>query len=225
MTVKGTTRNDFDTDSKINTLGIDLVLSIDVSASMLAKDFKPNRLEAAKNVASDFITARPNDRIGLVSFSGESFTQVPITSDHLIVQEQLAKMEYGFLAQGTAIGMGIATGVNRLKNSEAKSKVIILMTDGVNNAGIIDPLIAIEEIKNGTIEPNFILLDVNMPGMSGWGFIEEMKNSGKEFPVVMFTASVDEEDRDKADANPIVKMFMDKPLTRDKLVLLEPLLN
>ena len=134
----------FDADQKINTYGIDIVLSVDVSASMLAKDFEPNRLEAAKDVASNFIKARPNDRIGLVTFSGESFTQVPITSDHYIVQEQLSKIDYGFLEQGTAIGMGVATGVNRLKASNSKSKVIILMTDGVNNAGIIDPKLAVE---------------------------------------------------------------------------------
>ncbi|MGB1315343.1 MAG: vWA domain-containing protein [Chitinophagales bacterium] len=134
----------FDSDEKVKTMGIDIVLSMDVSASMLAKDFKPNRMEAAKEVASNFIEARPNDRMGLVVFSGESFTQVPVTTDHLIVQEQLAKIKHGLLAQGTAIGMGIATGVNRLKNSDAKSKVIILMTDGVNNAGLIDPKLATE---------------------------------------------------------------------------------
>lgn len=134
----------FNSEEKVNAYGIDLVLSVDVSASMLAQDFKPSRLEAAKKVASDFVAARANDRIGLVIFSGESFTQVPITTDHLIVQEQLKKIQYGFLEQGTAIGMGIATGVNRLKNSDSKSKVIILMTDGVNNAGTIDPKLALE---------------------------------------------------------------------------------
>lgn len=134
----------FDSDEKVNAYGIDLVLSLDVSASMLAQDFSPNRLEAAKSVASDFVAARENDRIGLVIFSGESFTQVPITTDHMIVQEQLSKINYGFLEQGTAIGMGIATGVNRLKNSDSKSKVIILMTDGVNNSGTIDPKLALE---------------------------------------------------------------------------------
>lgn len=134
----------FDSDEKVNTFGIDIVLSMDVSASMLAQDFKPNRLEAAKKVASEFVTGRENDRFGLVVFSGESFTQVPVTTDHLIVQEQLRKIQYGFLSQGTAIGMGIATGVNRLKNSTSKSKVIILMTDGVNNAGTIDPKLALE---------------------------------------------------------------------------------
>lgn len=134
----------FDSDEKVNAYGIDLVLSLDVSASMLARDFEPNRLESAKKVASNFVKARKNDRIGLVIFSGESFTQVPITTDHLIVQEQLHKIQYGFLEQGTAIGMGIATGVNRLKNSDSKSKVIILMTDGVNNSGTIDPQLALE---------------------------------------------------------------------------------
>jgi len=131
-------------EEKIKSYGIDIVLSLDVSASMLAKDFKPNRLEAAKEVASEFIDKRQNDRIGLVIFSGESFTQVPVTTDHLIVKEQLKKIKYGFLSQGTAIGMGIATGVNRLKNSKAKSKIIVLMTDGVNNAGLIDPMLATE---------------------------------------------------------------------------------
>ena len=131
-------------EEKIKSYGIDIVLSLDVSASMLAKDFKPNRLEAAKEVASEFIDKRQNDRIGLVIFSGESFTQVPVTTDHLIVKEQLEKIKYGFLSQGTAIGMGIATGVNRLKNSKAKSKIIVLMTDGVNNAGLIDPMLATE---------------------------------------------------------------------------------
>ena len=133
-----------DSEEKITSFGIDIVLSLDVSASMLAKDFKPNRLEAAKKVASEFIDVRQNDRIGLVIFSGESFTQVPVTTDHLIVKEQLSKVKYGFLSQGTAIGMGIATGVNRLKESKAKSKIIVLMTDGVNNAGLIDPTLATE---------------------------------------------------------------------------------
>lgn len=134
----------FDSDEKVNTYGIDLVLSIDVSASMLAQDFKPNRLEATKKVASEFVLARKSDRIGLVTFAGESFTQVPITTDHLIVQDQISKIQYGFLSSGTAIGMGIATGVNRLKDSNSKSKVIVLMTDGVNNSGTIDPKLALE---------------------------------------------------------------------------------
>lgn len=132
------------TDENIKTYGVDMVLSMDVSSSMLAQDFKPDRLEAAKEVASKFIENRPNDRMGLVIFGGESFTQVPITTDHKIVQGQLAKIKNGFIADGTAIGMGIGTAVNRLKDSPAKSKVIILMTDGVNNSGLIDPITAAE---------------------------------------------------------------------------------
>ncbi len=132
------------TDEKITSYGIDMVISIDVSSSMLAQDFEPDRLEAAKDVASDFISKRPSDRIGLVIFGGESFTQVPITTDHKIVQSQLKKIKNGLLVDGTAIGMGIGTAINRLKDSEAESKVIILMTDGVNNAGLIDPITAAE---------------------------------------------------------------------------------
>ncbi len=141
-----------DSEEKISTYGIDIVLSLDVSASMLAKDFKPNRLESAKKTSAEFVDARPNDRIGLVIFSGESFTQVPVTTDHLIVKEQLAKVKYGFLSQGTAIGMGIATGVNRLKDSKSKSKIIVLMTDGVNNAGLIDPMLATETANQFNIK-------------------------------------------------------------------------
>lgn len=132
------------TDEKITSYGIDLVISMDVSSSMLAEDFKPTRLEAAKDVAADFISKRPSDRIGLVIFGGESFTQVPITTDHKIVQSQLEKIENGRLSDGTAIGMGIGTAINRLKDSEAESKVIILMTDGVNNSGLVDPRTAAE---------------------------------------------------------------------------------
>ncbi len=132
------------TEENIKTFGIDMVLSMDVSSSMLAQDFKPDRLEAAKEVASRFIQARPNDRMGVVIFGGESFTQVPITTDHKIVQSQLSKIKNGLIADGTAIGMGIGTAVNRLKDSPAESKVIILMTDGVNNSGLIDPLTAAE---------------------------------------------------------------------------------
>jgi Ca-activated chloride channel family protein len=131
-------------DQKSNTMGIDLIISMDVSSSMLAQDFNPNRLEVAKNVASQFIAQHPNDRIGLVIYGSESFTQVPLTNDHKIVQSQLAKIQYGLLEDGTAIGMGLGTAVNRLKDSEAKSKVIILITDGVNNSGIIDPITATE---------------------------------------------------------------------------------
>lgn len=129
---------------EVSTEGIDIVLAMDISSSMLAQDFKPNRLESAKEVAKDFIDARGNDRIGLVVFSGESFTQTPITTDHKVIKEQLDKLESGLVEDGTAIGMGLATAVDRLKDSEAKSKVIILLTDGVNNQGVIDPKTAAE---------------------------------------------------------------------------------
>ncbi|WP_378180526.1 VWA domain-containing protein [Aquimarina sp. SS2-1] len=127
------------------TRGIDIVMAIDVSASMLARDLRPNRLEALKEVAAEFIQGRPNDRIGLVMYAGESFTKTPITSDKAIVLSALKETVYdNLLENGTAIGMGLATSVNRLKDSKAKSKVIILLTDGSNNAGFIDPKIASE---------------------------------------------------------------------------------
>ncbi|MEM6514576.1 MAG: VWA domain-containing protein [Bacteroidota bacterium] len=127
------------------TKGIDIVMAIDVSASMLAKDLKPNRLEALKNVAGQFIQGRPNDRIGLVEYAGESYTKTPITSDKAIVLRSMRDIKYNTIIEGgTAIGMGLATSVNRLKDSRAKSKVIILLTDGVNNTGFIDPKIASE---------------------------------------------------------------------------------
>ncbi len=121
------------------TRGIDIVMAIDVSSSMLARDLRPNRLAALKDVASKFIEERPNDRIGLVAYAGESYTKTPITSDKGIVQNALSDITYGQLADGTAIGMGLATAVNRLKDSQATSKVIILLTDGVNNSGFIEP--------------------------------------------------------------------------------------
>jgi len=128
-----------------STEGIDIVLAIDVSASMLARDLKPNRLEALKKVASEFIKGRPTDRIGLVQYAGESFTKTPITSDKAVVLSSLKDIDYSpVLVNGTAIGMGLATSVNRIKDSKALSKVIILLTDGVNNAGFIDPKIASE---------------------------------------------------------------------------------
>lgn len=127
------------------TRGIDIVMAIDVSASMLAKDLSPNRLEALKEVASQFIKGRPNDRIGLVEYAGESYTRTPITSDKAVILRSLHDIKYNTIIEGgTAIGTGLATAVNRLKDSKAKSKVIILLTDGVNNSGFIDPKIASE---------------------------------------------------------------------------------
>lgn len=136
--------------------GIDIVMAIDVSASMLARDLKPNRLEALKKVANEFVNQRPNDRIGIVVYAGESFTQTPITSDKRIVRNTISEIRWGQLEGGTAIGMGLGSAVNRLKESKAKSKVIILLTDGVNNTGFVDPKTATElavglEIKVYTI--------------------------------------------------------------------------
>ena len=147
---------DVSTRTKTNK-GIDIVMAIDVSSSMLAQDLKPNRLSALKNVAGDFIDQRRSDRIGLVIYAGESYTKTPITSDKRIVKNALNEIRYdGIINDGTAIGMGLATAVNRLKDSRAKSKVIILLTDGVNNSGFIDPKIATElavefQIKTYTI--------------------------------------------------------------------------
>jgi Ca-activated chloride channel family protein len=135
-----------DESTKIKkTEGIDIVMAIDVSASMLAKDLKPNRLEALKKVATDFVSNRPNDRFGMTVFSGESYTKTPLTSDKEITLNAIQSIEYSEIIEGgTAIGMGLATSVNKLKDSKAKSKVIILLTDGVNNTGFIDPETATE---------------------------------------------------------------------------------
>lgn len=130
-----------DISSKTKTTkGIDIVLAIDVSSSMLARDLKPNRMEALKRVASDFIQSRPNDRIGLVVYAGESYTKTPVTSDKAVVVDALNGIRFdNVLQDGTAIGTGLATAINRLKDSKAKSKIIILLTDGVNNSGTIEP--------------------------------------------------------------------------------------
>src|SRR5690606_2409559 len=135
------------TSESIDSEGIDIVLSIDVSGSMLAEDLKPNRIEAAKRVALDFVDKRPTDRIGLVIFAGESFTQCPITIDHNVVKEQISQVKSGILLDGTAIGDGLATAVDRIRNAQGKSKVVILLTDGVNNTGKIGPELALEIAK------------------------------------------------------------------------------
>jgi Ca-activated chloride channel family protein len=125
--------------------GIDIVLALDISGSMLAGDFSPNRIEASKDVASEFVSARPNDRMGIVLFGGESFTQCPLTTDHAVLINLLHDVKVGVIEdQSTAIGLGLANAVKRLKDSKAKSRVVILVTDGVNNAGSVDPLTAAE---------------------------------------------------------------------------------
>ena len=135
------------TSQTSNIEGIDIILAQDISGSMLARDLKPDRLEASKKVAADFVEGRPTDRMGLVVFAGESFTQVPLTTDHGIMLNMLKELKTGMIEDGTAIGDGLATAINRLKDSEAISKVIILLTDGLNNAGSVDPYTAAELAK------------------------------------------------------------------------------
>ena len=128
----------------VNTEGIDIIIALDISGSMLAQDFRPDRLEASKAVAIEFVSGRPTDRIGLVVYSAESFTQCPLTTDHAVLINLFHDIKSGMIEDGTAIGMGLANAVSRLKDSKAKSKVIILLTDGVNNRGSIAPLTAAE---------------------------------------------------------------------------------
>ncbi len=141
--------------------GIDIVMAIDVSASMLAKDLRPNRLEALKKVATTFVNQRPNDRIGIVAYAGESFTKTPVTSDKDIVVRTIGELNWGELEGGTAIGMGLGSAINRIKDSKAKSKVIILLTDGVNNSGFVDPVTASEIAKDLDIKVYTIGLGTN----------------------------------------------------------------
>ncbi len=135
------------TKKNVNIEGIDIVIALDVSGSMLARDFTPDRIGAAKKIASNFIERHPDDRIGLVIFSGEAFTQAPLTTDHSMLLKLLSQVKSGMIEDGTAIGDGLATAVSRLAESKAKSKVIILLTDGVNNMGSVDPLSAAELAK------------------------------------------------------------------------------
>lgn len=139
-------------EERVEGEGIDIMLCMDVSGSMLAEDFTPNRIEAAKEVAAKFIEGRKTDRIGLVIFSGESFTQCPLTTDHGVLISQVYGVRSGVLQDGTAIGSGLATGVERLKKSESKSKVVVLLTDGENNGGLIDPATAMEIAKTFNVK-------------------------------------------------------------------------
>jgi Ca-activated chloride channel family protein len=186
----------------VKTEGIDIVISMDVSLSMLAKDFKPNRIEVAKDVLKDFIDARPNDKIGLVIFGGEAFTQCPLTVDHKVIKNMFSEIKAGMLDQGTAIGLGLADGVARVKDSKAKSKVVILISDGVSNVGEIAPLTAADIAKtydvrvytigvgskgkalqpvaiypNGEMEYGYVDVDIDEPTMNK---ISEM-TGGKYF--------------------------------------------
>jgi Ca-activated chloride channel family protein len=157
------------------TEGIDIMIASDISGSMLSEDFKPNRLEAGKNIAIDFIKARPDDRIGLVIFSGESFTQCPLTIDHDVLINLFADVKNGMVDDGTAIGMGLATAVNRLKDSEAKSKVVILLTDGVNNTGSIPPITAAEIAKQFNIRVYTVGIGTN--GSAPYPFKDQFGNT------------------------------------------------
>ena len=178
---------DVSTRSK-TTKGIDIVMAIDVSSSMLARDLKPNRLSALKEVAAEFIAKRPTDRIGLVAYAGESYTKTPITSDKGIVLSALREITYGQLSDGTAIGMGLATSVNRLKESASVSKVIILLTDGVNNAGFIEPQTAADLALEYNIKTYTIGLGTNGNALSPVGY-----NPDGSFRYGMRQVEIDEE--------------------------------
>ena len=158
---------------KVDTEGIDIVLTLDVSTSMLARDFNPDRIGAAKDIAIEFIASRPSDRIGIVVFAGESFTQSPLTTDRATLINLMKEVETGLIDDGTAIGNGLATAVARLKDSDAKSKVVILLTDGVNNSGEVSPLMAAEIAKTYGVRVYTIgvgaLGEAPYPVMTPWG--------------------------------------------------------
>lgn len=165
---------DVEQNVRTNTEGIDIMLAIDVSGSMLARDFKPDRITAAKEVAGSFIADRYGDRIGLVAFAGEAFTQSPLTTDQSTLQTLLARIRSGLIEDGTAIGNGLATAINRLRESEAKSKVIILLTDGVNNRGEIAPMTAAEIAKAQGIR--VYTIGVGTEGMAPYPAIDMFGN-------------------------------------------------
>jgi Ca-activated chloride channel family protein len=172
------------------TKGIDIVMAIDLSSSMLAKDLRPNRMEALKQVASNFVDARPNDRIGVVVYAAEAYTKTPFTSDKAIVKEAISDIKYDKVLQdGTGIGMGLTTAVNRLKESKAKSKIIILLTDGVNNAGFIEPETASEIAKEYGIKVYTIGLGSN--GMAEFPYA--YAPNGRDFLYKMMPVEIDQE--------------------------------
>ena len=168
--------------------GIDIVLSLDISGSMLARDFTPDRLVAAKEVASTFIANRTGDRIGLVVFAGEAFTQAPLTTDQATLQTLLGRIKSGVIEDGTAIGNGLATAVNRLRESDSKSKVIILLTDGVNNRGQISPLTVADIAKDLGIK--VYTIGVGRNGQAPYPLFDER---GREVDTVMLDVEIDEE--------------------------------
>ncbi len=172
------------------TKGIDIVMAIDLSSSMLAKDLKPNRMEALKEVATNFVDARPNDRIGVVVYAGEAYTKTPVTSDKAIVKQAISDIKFdNVLQDGTGIGMGLTTAVNRLKESKAKSKIIILLTDGVNNSGFIEPETASEIAKEYGIKVYTIGLGTN--GMAEFPYA--YAPNGRDFLYRMLPVEIDQE--------------------------------
>ncbi|KGO91784.1 vWA domain-containing protein [Flavobacterium subsaxonicum] len=171
------------------TRGIDIVMAMDVSGSMLAKDLKPNRLEALKDVAEDFVDARPNDRIGLVVYAGEAYTKTPVTSDKELIKKAIQSVKYDdmVLQDGTGIGVGLATAINRLKESKAKSRIIILLTDGVNNSGFIDPRMASDMAKEYGIKVYTIGI-----GTNGNALFPYAKRPDGSFVYQMMPVQIDE---------------------------------
>ena len=171
-----------------STEGIDIVLAMDISSSMLAQDLKPNRLEASKDVAASFINGRPNDHIGLVVFAAESFTQCPLTTDHTVLLNLFKDIQPGIIQDGTAIGLGLANAVSRIKDSQAKSKVIILLTDGVNNAGEIAPVTAAEIAK--TFGIRVYSIGVGTQGMAPYPFQTAFGVQYQDIPVEIDEATL-----------------------------------
>jgi len=176
------------TEEKVKADAIDIMMVMDLSSSMLSKDFDPDRLEVSKKVAREFVEKRIHDRIGLVVFSGEAFTQCPLTTDHNIVIDFLNGLQVGILQDGTAIGMGLATAVNRLKDSESKSKIIILLTDGVNNAGYINPNTAAEIAKEYNVKVYTIAI-----GSIGQALSPVNRMSNGEYMFAMASVEIDTE--------------------------------
>ena len=174
-------------EEEVKAEGIDIFLVMDLSSSMLAKDFDPNRLEVSKRVAIDFVNKRPYDRIGLAVFAGESFTQCPLTTDHRIVKDFLRTLQCGILDDGTAIGMGLASAVNRIKDGDTKSKIIILLTDGVNNSGYIQPFTAAEIATEFNVKVYTIGV-----GSTGQAQTPVSRKSNGEYVFGLSTVEIDE---------------------------------
>ena len=174
-------------ESETTIEGIDIVLAMDISGSMLAQDFRPNRIESSKKIASEFVADRHGDRLSIVAFAGEAFTQCPLTSDRSAVQTSLARLRSGIIDDGTAIGNGLATAINRLRESSSKSKVVVLLTDGVNNSGSMSPLMAADIAKNMGIK--VYTIGVGRRGQAPTPVMDAFGNVG----LAMMNVEIDEE--------------------------------